>query len=132
MTLEKYLSNFEFMTSDKPDLVAMEWFMKELNNPNEKLKFIHVAGTNGKGSICEMLNKILFLSNYTVGKYISPYLVTANEAICINNNYFSKEDEEKYYYEKRSKENNKLLNKYEVIKKSKEIKIIPIFGMSGE
>ncbi len=96
MTLEKYLSNFEFMTSDKPDLVAMEWFMKELNNPNEKLKFIHVAGTNGKGSICEMLNKILFLSNYTVGKYISPYLVTANEAICINNNYFSKEDEEKY------------------------------------
>jgi len=45
---------------------------------------------------------------------------------------FIKEDEEKYYYEKRSKENNKLLNKYEVIKKSKEIKIIPIFGMSGE
>ena len=94
MTLETYLSKFEFMTSDKPDLLAMNWFMEKLNNPHKKLKFIHVAGTNGKGSICEMLNKILILSNYTVGKYISPYLITANESICINNNFFSKDDEE--------------------------------------
>ena len=94
MTLDTYLSKFEFMTSDKPDLVAMNCFMEKLNNPHKKLKFIHVAGTNGKGSICEMLNKVLILSNYTVGKYISPYLITANEAICINNNLFSKNDEE--------------------------------------
>ncbi len=94
MTLDTYLSKFEFMTSDKPDLLAMNWFMEKLNNPHKKLKFIHVAGTNGKGSICEMLNKILILSNYTVGKYISPYLITANESICINNNFFSKDDEE--------------------------------------
>lgn len=93
MNLDTYLSKFEFMTSDKPNLVAMNWFMEKLNNPHKKLKFIHVAGTNGKGSICEMLNKILILSNYTVGKYISPYLITANEAICINNNFFSKKDE---------------------------------------
>jgi len=94
MTLDTYLSKFEFMTSEKPDLIAMTWFMEKLNNPYKSLKFVHVAGTNGKGSICEMLNKILIFSGYTVGKYISPYLITANEAICINNNFFSKEDEE--------------------------------------
>ena len=96
MTLDTYLSKFEFMTSDKPDLEAMTWFMEKLNNPQKSLKFIHVAGTNGKGSICEMLNKTLILSGYTVGKYISPYLITANEAICINNHFFSKSDEKTF------------------------------------
>lgn len=96
MNLNNFLSQFQFMTSDKPNLNAMNWFMKNLDYPNKKLKFIHVAGTNGKGSICEMLSKILISANYTVGKYISPYLITANEAICINNKYFSNEDEEYY------------------------------------
>ncbi len=96
MSLDKYISNFEFMTSDKPNLNAMNWFMKELNHPEKKLKFIHIAGTNGKGSICEMLSKILITSGYKVGKFISPYLITLNEAICINNYYFSKDDENYY------------------------------------
>lgn len=96
MNLNDFLTQFQFMTSDKPNLNAMNWFMEKLNYPNKKLKFIHVAGTNGKGSICEMLSKILISANYTVGKYISPYLITANEAICINNEYFTEEDE-KYY-----------------------------------
>lgn len=96
MTLDEFISNFEFMTSDKPNLNAMNWFMKELNHPEKQLKFIHVAGTNGKGSICEMLNKILINSGYKIGKFISPYLVTLNEAICINNKYFSKTDENFY------------------------------------
>lgn len=96
MTLDEYINNFEFMTSNKPNLHAMTWFMNELNNPEKKLKFIHVAGTNGKGSICEMLTKVLINSGYKVGKFISPYLITLNEAICINNNYFSKDDETTY------------------------------------
>lgn len=96
MNLNEYISNFEFMTSDKPNLDAMHWFMEQFEHPEEKLKFVHVAGTNGKGSICEMLNKILISSGYKVGKFISPYLLTLNESICINNCYFSKNDEAFY------------------------------------
>ena len=96
MTLTEFLEEFEFMTSDKPNLDAMNYFMEKLNYPNKKLKFIHVAGTNGKGSICEMLSSILISNNYTVGKFISPYLLNANESICINKNHFSENDEKKY------------------------------------
>lgn len=96
MTLTQFLEKFEFMTSDKPNLNAMNYFMEKLDYPNKKLKFIHVAGTNGKGSICEMLSSILISSNYTVGKFISPYLLTANESICVNGKHFSKNDEENY------------------------------------
>lgn len=96
MTLTEFLEEFEFMTSDKPNLDAMNYFMEKLDYPNKKLKFIHVAGTNGKGSICEMLSSILISSGYTVGKFISPYLLNANESICINKNHFSENDEKEY------------------------------------
>lgn len=96
MTLNTFLEEFEFMTSDKPNLDAMNYFMEKLDYPNKKLKFIHVAGTNGKGSICEMLSSILMSSSYTVGKFISPYLLSANESICINGKHFSSNDEIEY------------------------------------
>ena len=70
--------------------------MNKLNNPHKSLKFIHVAGTNGKGSICEMLNKILILSNYKVGKFISPHLFESNESISINNTTITNKEFEKY------------------------------------
>ncbi len=73
MILDEYLSNFK-QTTDFPTLDGMKFIMNKLNNPHKKLKFIHVAGTNGKGSICEMLNTILVNSNYKVRKvYISSF-----------------------------------------------------------
>lgn len=84
MILDDFLSNF-IQTTDFPTLDAMYYLMEKLGSPEKELKFIHVAGTNGKGSICEMLNSILMLSNYTVGKFISPHLFQSNESICINN-----------------------------------------------
>lgn len=84
MLLDAFLSQF-IQTTDFPTLDAMEYLMKNLGSPEKDLKFIHVAGTNGKGSICEMLNNILILSNYKVGKFISPHLIVSNESICINN-----------------------------------------------
>lgn len=84
MLLDDFLSHF-VQTTDFPTLEAMEYLMKNLGSPEKDLKFIHVAGTNGKGSICEMLNNILILSNYKVGKFISPHLIVSNESICINN-----------------------------------------------
>lgn len=84
MFLDDFLSKFT-QTTDFPSLDAMRFFMDKLSNPDKTLKIVHVAGTNGKGSICEMLNKILMLSNYKVGKFISPHLIVSNESICINN-----------------------------------------------
>jgi len=55
-----------------------------LGNPERDMKFIHVAGTNGKGSTCSMLNSILCAAGYKVGLYTSPYIVRFNERMCIN------------------------------------------------
>lgn len=84
MNIEEYLKKFDSVTKD-PSLDAMEFFMKEFNEPQKKTKFIHVAGTNGKGSVCEMINNILVNAGYTVGKYISPHLIRYNERITVNN-----------------------------------------------
>lgn len=73
MKIEEYLSKFISVTKN-PSLDAMEYFMKEFNNPHKKTKFIHVAGTNGKGSVCEMINNILVNAGYKVRKiYFSSF-----------------------------------------------------------
>lgn len=59
--------------------------LKLLGNPQEKIKIIHVAGTNGKGSVCATLSQILISQGYKVGTYTSPHLVKYNERIKINN-----------------------------------------------
>lgn len=67
MDIEEYLANFTTITR-KPTLDAMKYFMEELGNPHEKIKFIHIAGTNGKGSVCEMINNVLINAGYKVRK----------------------------------------------------------------
>ena len=95
MLLDSYLSNF-IQTTNYPTLEAMKFIMEKLNHPEKKLKFIHVAGTNGKGSICEMLNSILIKAKYKVGKFISPHLLESNESISINNNNILDSEFQKY------------------------------------
>lgn len=63
--------------------------MNEYNNFYKKLKFIHVAGTNGKGSCVEIISNILIKNGYSVGKFISPHLIRYNERISINNTEIS-------------------------------------------
>jgi len=58
--------------------------LEKLGNPQEGLKVIHVAGTNGKGSTCAFLNSVLSEAGYKVGLYTSPYLEMFNERIQIN------------------------------------------------
>ena len=82
--VQKYLSNF-YKGNKNPSLQAMEFFMNKYNNFQKDMKFIHIAGTNGKGSITEMINNILVKQGYKVGKFISPHLIKYNERISINN-----------------------------------------------
>lgn len=65
-------------------LSRIQTLMNKLGNPQDKLKFIHIAGTNGKGSIAAMLSSILSVSGYKTGLYTSPSLVEFNERIQCN------------------------------------------------
>jgi dihydrofolate synthase/folylpolyglutamate synthase len=58
-----------------------------LDRPQDRLHFIHVAGTNGKGSICTLLSYALKANGYKTGLFISPYVVCFNERIQIDNHY---------------------------------------------
>lgn len=58
----------------RPGLDRIEQLMMMLDNPHRRLKFIHVAGTNGKGSTCAYLTNVLVKSGYDVGTFTSPYI----------------------------------------------------------
>lgn len=66
--------------------------LENLGNPQDSLKYIHVAGTNGKGSTCAMLDSILREAGYKVGLYTSPHIFEYTERIKINGQEISKED----------------------------------------
>ncbi len=66
----------------KADQASFAGLMAELGDPQDKLRFIHVTGSNGKGSICAMLAKILTASGYRTGLYTSPHLSVYNERCC--------------------------------------------------
>lgn len=94
MNVKEYFENF-YKTTENPTLKAMEYMMEKLDHPDRKVNIIHIAGTNGKGSVTEMLTNILVKNGYKVGKYMSPHLVDYNERISINNkNITDKEMEE--------------------------------------
>ena len=86
--IEQYFENF-FRGTREPSLNVMRYFMEEYDNFQSKMKFIHIAGTNGKGSCVETISNILIKQGYKVGKFISPHLVRYNERIVINNNEIS-------------------------------------------
>ena len=68
----------------KTDLERMKTAYEMLDLDLSKIKKIHVAGTNGKGSVCSYLSHILIEAGYKVGTYTSPYLVRFNERIRLN------------------------------------------------
>jgi dihydrofolate synthase / folylpolyglutamate synthase len=66
--------------------------LADLGNPHHRVPVIHVAGTNGKGSVCAYVSSILEKAGYRVGRYTSPHLVDWRERICINSEWISSED----------------------------------------
>ena len=69
----------------RPGLDRMRILLDRLGNPQDRLKFIHIAGTNGKGSVCAMLSSALVAAGYKTGLFISPYITDFRERIQINN-----------------------------------------------
>ena len=72
-------------------LERMEELLNRMGRPERALKIIHVAGTNGKGSVCTFISSILEAAGYKVGRYISPTLYDYRERIQINGSYIEKE-----------------------------------------
>lgn len=75
-----------------PGLERITELLSKLGNPQDKLKFIHVAGTNGKGSTCTMLSEVYKTAGYKTGLYTSPFIVDFRERMQINGEYISQED----------------------------------------
>ena len=65
-------------------LERIQRLLANLGNPHHRVPIIHVAGTNGKGSVCAYLSAILTEAGYQVGRYTSPHLVDWTESICLN------------------------------------------------
>ncbi len=66
--------------------------LNQLGHPEEHMKIIHVAGTNGKGSVCSYLNAMLMRGGYKVGLFTSPHLIRINERFQINGESVSDEE----------------------------------------
>lgn len=94
MTYEEAIAYVENIVGQgsKLGLTRVMNLLEKLGNPQNYLKIIHVAGTNGKGSTCAMLSSILKEAGYRVGMYTSPHLEEYNERYRINGEKISRED----------------------------------------
>ena len=72
------------LLGSKPGLSRISELCGELGNPQDKVRFVHVAGTNGKGSVCAMLSEILISAGLKTGLFTSPHLSFFEERIKIN------------------------------------------------
>lgn len=87
-----YIYKERVSNKNKTDNSRMTLLMNKLGNPQNDLKFIHITGTNGKGSTTTMMANVLKNNGYNVGKFISPYIISFNERIQINNEFISNEE----------------------------------------
>lgn len=93
MNMDKFM---EFLSSvswqgSRLGLERMERFMELLGHPERKTKFIHVAGTNGKGSLTALVSSVLTAAGYKTGVYTSPHLVRYGERMVIDREEISEE-----------------------------------------
>ena len=75
----------------KPGLSRIETFLNSIDNPQDKIRIIHIAGTNGKGTVANTIASALIKNGYRVGLLTSPYIIDYREQIQINNEYIAKD-----------------------------------------
>lgn len=76
----------------KPGLERVFQLCEILDNPQDKIKTVHVAGTNGKGSVCSILASVYQEAGYKVGLYTSPHMIDFRERIRVNGEMISKDE----------------------------------------
>lgn len=99
-------------------LDRIKLFLNHIGNPENELKCIHIAGTNGKGSVLKYIETVLIEAGYRVGSYTSPHLIEFTERIAINNQPISKEDFTSYanfVYQKQNELKDTNLTVFEIL-----------------
>ena len=93
MTYENALEKIHSLLSfgSRPGLDRMRELMRRLGDPQDKLRYIHIAGTNGKGSTCAVLSAVLVSAGCKTGLFISPYITDFRERMQINGRMIAKE-----------------------------------------
>ncbi len=88
-----YLKDMPRFTVKKnpADSRDLKWFLKKIGNPEKDLRIIHVAGTNGKGSVCAYMSSILQAAGYRTAVFTSPHLVDMRERFAVNGEMISEE-----------------------------------------
>ena len=81
---QSFINSFSRSGTRVNDLLRISRLLEALDNPQDKLEFIHIAGTNGKGSTLEYISDILEKSGYRTGKFTSPYVTHYADRIRIN------------------------------------------------
>ena len=89
--VQNFISN-ECTQGSVYGLERIKELLLRLANPEKKMKIIHIAGTNGKGSISRMIMSVLACSGYKVGIFNSPFLESRREYLCINGENASEND----------------------------------------
>lgn len=79
-----YLLGIPLWTKKKNTLDEVRHFLEAMGNPDEQLNIIHVAGTNGKGSVCADLTAMLMEAGYHVGTFVSPHLTDVTERFLVD------------------------------------------------
>ena len=79
-------------TGSRPGLERISELLQKMGKPQDSLKFVHVAGTNGKGSFCAMLSSVLTAAGYKTGLYTSPYVKYFNERMSIDGEMISNDE----------------------------------------
>ena len=83
------------ITREIPSVLGLEHMrelMKRLGNPQDDLKYVHVAGTNGKGSVIAFLYSVLSGAGYHIGRYVSPTLYSYRGRMEVSGSRISRED----------------------------------------
>lgn len=81
---QEYLFKIPYWTKKKNSLSDVREFVKALGSPDQGMNIIHVAGTNGKGSVCAYLTFMLLEAGYHVGTFVSPHLTNIRERFLID------------------------------------------------
>jgi len=113
------LSNSDDYKDMNLGLCRMSKIFKALGDPQDKIKTIHIAGTNGKGTVSRLLHHFLSQKSFIVGLYTSPHLVSVEERIQINKKQISKADFKKY--------KNRVLTCWQKISAEDEQELLTLF-----
>ncbi len=86
-----YINSFDRMGAPVTDLNRIGALLSLLGNPQKSLKFIHIAGTNGKGSVATMCSEILVRAGYRTGLFTSPFIIDYTDRIKVDNKNIQKQ-----------------------------------------